>query len=104
MLPDNLLNRFPILEGFVVPKSQDGVTLSCKKLRARLIGFDLFSVLAAVQFQDQFALQADEIKNVRPHRHLPAKLEAAELAITNFVPNESLGICHVLSEVSRSFN
>ena len=58
-------------------------------------------MLATIEFHDQTAFETDEVDDVGPDRCLPAKPASVELAMTQMMPQASLGIGHILAEVPR---
>ncbi len=79
-------NAFDVAQHFVIPKSQHLETLRTKPVGAATILLGLPSMLTAVDFDDEAALQADEIGDVRAERDLAAKFAAGELALAKERP------------------
>jgi hypothetical protein len=92
-----LFDRIPISPRFVVPETQHRKALVLKPVRARCIGLRSLRMLPAVQFYNQPALQTDEVHDEGADRHLSAELVSPELAIAQFLPDETFGVSHVLS-------
>jgi hypothetical protein len=57
-------------------------------------------MLPAVNFNDNFFLQADKIDYIWPHRMLPPEFPTAELPVPEMVPEPSFGIGHVFAQHS----
>jgi hypothetical protein len=56
-------------------------------------------MLAAIEFNDQASLKADEINNIVTDRRLPAKSAPVEIAPAKFIPERALGIGQVPAQV-----
>jgi hypothetical protein len=56
-------------------------------------------VLAAIHFNNQLAVLANEIRDVFSDRNLPAKFEIFKAAITQSVPQFLFSIGHVFAEL-----
>jgi len=57
-------------------------------------------VLAAVELDDQFRFQADEVADIATERALPAEAEAVDLATPQVFPQQPFGIGRVPSQAS----
>ena len=64
-------------------------------------GVGLIAVLAAIGFDDELGFDASEVSDERVNCDLPAKLEPAELAISQTVPKTMLGVGRFLPEAPR---
>jgi hypothetical protein len=73
----------------VVPVADDAETLALEVAGAAGVGF--FAVLAAVQFDDQLLLQADEVHDEGPDAVLEAEFAAAKAAVAKVGPEPKLG-------------
>jgi hypothetical protein len=60
------------------------------------------TMLAAVNFDDQLGLQADEISDKTPNRVLSPESEAADLALAKSPPEYSLGADRLAAHRTRS--
>jgi len=87
----------------VIPKSQDPIALPFEPTRALVVVLLLLGVLAAVQIENELRFEADKIDDVMTERDLAAKLEAREPASAELIPNDSLGIGHVLAKLASIF-
>jgi hypothetical protein len=67
--------QYPIhvAHDFIVPEPQDSIVVFEQPTVARLVQ-RIFSVLAAVDFEDQSFLAADKINNISTNRLLPNEL------------------------------
>jgi len=64
----------------VVPEPEHTIAAGFENRRPCGIVFDSFGMLAAIQFNDQFGFETEEIGDVTIDRVLTAELKAAELA------------------------
>ncbi len=76
----------------MVPKPDYAKTHRFKTRCSLSIAHSLLGMLAAVQFNYQFSLKADEINDVRRNRMLSPKLESAEVAILQMQPQPRFGV------------
>ena len=81
----------------MVPKSQDAISFVFEKSGAQGI-VSIFRVLAAIGFNNQSLLLADEVGDKRPDRLLAAELGAVQLAVSQRGPELSLGIRHLVTQ------
>ena len=81
----------------MIPKSQHAKAIPLQLRRAISMVPPPHIMLAAIQLDNQFLLEADEINGVCSDRRLPAKLPAAELAKANALPQMPLGIGHFVA-------
>jgi hypothetical protein len=96
--PDRFLDAVPFLEDIGVPEPQDAEASVLEPNGALGIVFPTLGVLTPIEFQDELAIEAHEIRDERADRHLPSKLEARETAISQPGPDEPFGLGEVLSE------
>ena len=71
-------DAFKILKDLIVPKTQNPITFAFKKNGAAVVA-GVLRMLAAVGFNDQSTLLANEIGNEWTYGLLPAKLCLAKL-------------------------
>jgi hypothetical protein len=81
------------LQNIMVPEAEHLPAKGFQMLRAP--GIALASVLAAIGFDDEPALNASEVGDEWPDCSLPAKLESAKIAISEMVPKLLLGVGRV---------
>jgi hypothetical protein len=99
--PNGIGHPFPLQKHVRVPESQHfesllaqpGVAAPVVLLVARLV------VLAAIEFEDDAAVETDEIDDVVPQRNLSPKLEAGKATAAEFAPHECLGFGLAVAEV-----
>lgn len=73
-MPKNLLQHiFHVAHDLVIPETQHGISRSPQIGIAGIIVFLPLTMLPAIQFNDEIALRAEEISDVRPHRLLAAE-------------------------------
>src|SRR6202790_5496588 len=58
-------------------------------------------MLAAIDFDNQHLLVADEVGDETPDRNLPTKLQSVEASIPQFRPHAQLGVGRVLAHSAR---
>lgn len=59
-------------------------------------------MLTAIDLNDQLALAATEIGEVRPNRKLAGELITAEFTVLQFQPEQCLGMVVILAQDSRA--
>src|SRR4051794_14685204 len=89
-----------LLEDLIVPESHDPEPLGVQPCRPGVILLRLGGMLTAIQFEDQFGFEADEIDNVISDGSLPSKFAPVEAIGPEFIPHSSLGVGHGLAELS----
>jgi hypothetical protein len=79
-IPDFQQHAFAIIIPLVIPKPQHRNALAYQVILTNQIMFHSFgkTVLRAIEFQIQLSCRTIEVKNVIPHRMLPAELEPRE--------------------------
>ena len=90
--PDRRQHAFGIPEYVVVPEPQHQIPTRFKITLACFIVVDCRRVLAAVEFDDETPLDADEVDDEWSDRLLPAKLERAKASGTQCYPQAALGV------------
>lgn len=81
---------FCVLQDVIVPEANDAITCLFKLRGAP--GVPFLIVLPAIHFDDQSALEAEEICDERPYRNLPPELKAVQLTRPELLPQEPLGV------------
>jgi hypothetical protein len=84
-------NHAPLCQYFMVPEPQDAETLLFQPGGAPGI-CDAVAMLAAIGFDDQSGVVAEEIGDERADGNLPAKLEGAEPPIAQHRPELAFGL------------
>jgi hypothetical protein len=82
---DFLQHRACLFQYVVIPKAQDAVTFTNKPGIAFLIS-RVLRMLTAIELDNQFVIEADEVNDVRPNRRLPLELEIMKSMRTQSVP------------------
>jgi hypothetical protein len=59
-------------------------------------------VLATIEFDNDVALETDEIHDIRSHGHLTSEFMRTELTVSKSTPQFSLCVCRVLAKVIGS--
>jgi hypothetical protein len=96
--PDDLADYVQLATDFIVPKSQHTVAVRLQPARSRRVFLYPVRVLTAVDFDDQLALEADEVDNISPEDVLSPKFVAVELAQPQPAPEDPLGVGGVRSQ------
>jgi hypothetical protein len=96
--PDRLQYRIKVLENLVVPAAQNTKALSVQPVGPGFVLLANEPMLAAVQLNDDLALEADEIDDELANGSLPSKPKAAELLAAQVRPEPLLGVGQVLSQ------
>jgi hypothetical protein len=91
---DDLPNAFQILENVVVPKAQNAVATRLKASRAPDVAHHrvAFTMLAAINFDNQFGLWAKEIDHERTDRLLSPKSYSFHLVLAEYAPERPFGL------------
>ena len=79
---DLVQDSIKIRKCFMVPETQDLVTILGQELSTMLVGLNLKSMVPAVKLHHYFAFRAAEIHNVASDRMLTSELGAVHLAGT----------------------
>ncbi len=93
-------DAFGIGKDVVVPEPDHAIPMLPQPRSAVLIGARLIGVLAAVELNDQQRFHSSEIRDVRPDRHLAAKLDAVELSIAEMLPKLLFRFSRLLPQLS----
>jgi hypothetical protein len=90
-------------QDLVVPEAQHPIPLLLEESTASLVVALLIQVLAAIDLDHEFLLQADEIDNVGTDDVLPTELVPEHLSATQIGPQMALGPGGIVSELSTVF-
>ena len=82
----------------MIPEAQHTITSILQITFTLLIVFPLLQVLPTIELDDQPALGADEIDDVRTNGFLPFELQTEETMPTQVVPEPLLGIGHLATQ------
>ena len=95
---------FGVGEDFIVPKPEhpEAVALKTQGSLTILCRAALMRMLAAVNFDNEFGVEATEISNVRTNRNLPAEFEALETPVAQQRPQPPLRIGLIAPEETRA--
>jgi len=83
---DHFEHAVDILEDIVIPESKHLESSLAQAFVTVVIVSDSVGMLAAVEFDDEFLLEASEVKDVVPVGVLPAELGAGQLATAQVLP------------------
>ena len=81
---NNLHDKFDIVDDLRIPETQHAMALRFDMVLASHVGG--VAMLAAIDFDDELLLAANEIGDERSDGDLPAELEAIKLAGTQRLP------------------
>ena len=95
-LQDGGGDSFRVFEDVAIPETQNAEALGFKPGCSRRVGFRI-GMLAAIGFDDQFQLQAGEVRHEAADRTLAAEFDAAEGTIAQEPPQGFLGFRGVAS-------
>ena len=80
-----------VLKHIVIPESNYLKALRLQPSSSGFIVFGLLRVLPAVEFDNKFGFESDEIHDVSSDGGLPSKLDVAKLTIANVFPQFTFG-------------
>jgi hypothetical protein len=95
---DYVPNAFDISQHFVIPETQDAVTMRDQPLFANGVAF-VIGVLAAIDFDDEPLLSTDKIHDIRPDRLLTHEFEPGERSAAKVSPKLSFGACRIVPQL-----
>ena len=84
-------DRGALLQDIMVPETKNGKTLGAHELVAFAV-VRAFSVLAAVDFDDEFLFSATKVGEVGTDRKLAGEFVTVQFATLQFKPKQSLGL------------
>jgi hypothetical protein len=100
---DKLENCIRTLQNIVIPKAQHLKSFLSQPLFANTIRL-VVRVLTAIDLKNQLPTQARKIDDVWTDRHLPLELNANEAMGAQSIPQPTLGVGHVASQILRVTN
>jgi hypothetical protein len=92
-----------MIQHLVVPEPQHLKALLHKPLIPPAIISLLFLMLAAINFNDQAALQTNKINDVGTNGHLATESNTGDLPLAQMLPETPFGVSHVGAKISGSF-
>src|SRR5262245_47788896 len=84
-----------VIDYVVVPESQNYKSLCFQPAVPFRVVVRGFRVLAAIQFDDQSRLKANEIDDIVTYRLLPLEFKTLESMSAQFAPDDSFGVCQL---------
>ena len=95
---------FGVGEDFIVPKPEhpEAVALKTQGSLTVLCRAALMRMLAAVNFDNEFGVEATEISDVRTNGNLPAEFDACKAPVAQQRPQSPLGIGLISPEETRA--
>jgi hypothetical protein len=85
-----------VFQDIMAPETENGKTLDTHEFVTPAV-VRTVSVLAAIDFDNEFLFSTAEIGEVGANRQLPGKLVSAEFAALEFKPKQSFGLVISLS-------
>jgi hypothetical protein len=82
---DRLPNSFDIFQHFIVPETEDTVSVLYEPAIALAVAV-IFGMLSAIDFDHEPFLSTDKIGDIRPDRLLPNEFEPAQRSGTKIPP------------------
>src|SRR3982751_3396488 len=98
---DRFDHGFPVFRQMTIPEAQDAKVLALEKRGTLCVIARAIEMLAAIQLDDQSALQAGEVCDIAADRHLAPKASAWNLATPQLLPKHAFGIRHCLAKFPR---
>jgi hypothetical protein len=83
---DRVQHAVSVRNQIAVPESQDAKSAPLQFRVTAAVVSSIVSVLAPVELDDQLGIEAHEVGNERPYRHLPPKLETRKPPATKIGP------------------
>jgi hypothetical protein len=103
LLHNSFENALEIAQNVVIPKTDDMVPAFFQHRRALSVGSGALPMLTAINLDDQFPIQSDEVDNKTCERNLPLKFDAIELTGAEPRPKETLRLGGILAQSSDVF-
>jgi hypothetical protein len=100
LLKNSVENTVRLAQDVVIPETDDVIPAFFQCRGALSIGSDAFSMLTAINLDDQFPFQRDEIDNISGKQNLPFELDAIELTRSQFRPKQTLGLGGIPAELA----
>ena len=91
---DDLSHAIQIFQNIIVPEAKDTIAFAFEERRSRRIS-QTVRMLAAVSFDDQPTLLANEVGNERPDRLLTTEFCSSQLAVAQHSPKHPFRIGHL---------
>jgi hypothetical protein len=98
LLHNSFENALEIAQNVVVPKTNDMVPAFFQRRGALSVCSGALPMLTAINLNDQFPIQSDEVDNEACERNLPFKFDAIELTGSKPRPKETLGLGGILAQ------
>ena len=99
-MKNSVENTVKVAKDVAIPKTDDVISAFFQRRGALSIGGDAFSMLTAVNLDNQFPFQRDEIDYIPGKRNLPFELDAVELTRSQFRPKQTLGLGGIPAELA----
>jgi hypothetical protein len=94
-----------MFDQFVVSKALDAESIASKKIRALFVSGHVrcSAVLASVEFNDEFRLEANEVYNIRADRLLPPELRFCKSAVAKRLPQLAFDVGLIATQLACKF-
>jgi hypothetical protein len=93
-----------VLQNVVIPETDDVIPALFQRSRTLRIRPASFAVLASIDFDDQFSFERHKVDDISREWNLPFEFDADELARAKSRPQETLGVCRILAELTGKFS
>jgi hypothetical protein len=100
-LSKSIKNAFDVAQNVVVPESNDVISRFLQSSGSDGVFRTALCVLSAVDLNDQFQIERDEIDNAAGDRLLPFEFDALEAPVAQFASDQLFGFRHPASERAR---
>jgi hypothetical protein len=103
LLENGIENTLEIAQNVVIPKTNDVISAFFQRQRALAVRSGALRMLAAVDFNNQFPIQSNEVDNESCKRNLPLEFYSIELTRPKSRPKKALGVSRILAESAGVF-
>ncbi len=99
---DSIQNGFQFVHHFMIPEAADPVSFLFEKSRSLRVMApgNLFSMLTAIQFNDQPQRMTGKVREVRTDRNLSPEMRADHGDASKMSPEQSFRICRVVAQTA----
>ena len=85
-----LQHYFGLTQDVIIPETDHAKALGFEPGCSLRVARGTIRMLPAIQFDDEFLLEADEVHDIGRYRMLPAKFETGKVAISKELPKAQL--------------
>jgi hypothetical protein len=101
---DRFKDAIDVRQYVIVPEADDREAVTFETSRAYSILLYAFSMLTAVNLDDELRLETAEIDRIWRERHLPAKLRTDYASIAQFEPQQPFSVGRTCSQLTGTCN